>query len=135
MTLARRALSGSLAAALVIALGGCEDKPTTEASQAEAKVTGTVKVHGKAMTSGEVTFNPQNYLRKDTQVRKAAIQKDGRYEITTLVGQNQVKVSGPEITKEPQLGYAGQTFDVKEGSDNVLNIELPPPQGGEETAK
>ncbi len=127
MILARRALSGSLAAILAVAIWGCgEDKPAAESSTAEAKVTGKVMIHGKPMTSGELRFNPQNYVRKDAQVRKATINKDGTYEVTTLVGQNAVSISGPEITKEPQLGYGAQTIDVKDGT-NTLDIVLPPP--------
>jgi hypothetical protein len=136
MTLARRAWNGSLAAALVVALWGCgEDKPATESSTAEAKVTGKVMIRGKPMTSGELIFNPANYLRQNATARKAKINPDGTFEVTTLVGQNSVMISGPAITKEPQLGYGAQTIDVKEG-DNTLNIELPPPTpGGGEPAK
>ncbi len=136
MTLARRALSGSLAATLAVALWGCwEDKPATESSTAEAKVTGKVMIHGKPMTSGELTFNPQNYLRKDAAARKAKVNPDGTYEVTTLVGRNSVMISGPAITKEPQLAYGAQTIDVKDGT-NTLNIELPPPgQGGGDAGK
>ena len=36
-----------------------------------------------------------------------------------------VNVSGPAITKEPQLGYAPKRIDVTSG-DNKLDIELPP---------
>lgn len=118
---------GPAAATVAVSLWGCgDDRPAAEASRTEAKVTGTVKIHGKPMASGEITFNPANYQRADAEPRKAPI-KDGSYEITTLVGQNSVVVSGPEITKEPELGYSAQTVEVS-ASGSTLNIELPPAQ-------
>ena len=126
MKMTRWILMGPAAATVAVSLWGCsDDRPAAEASRAEAKVTGTVKIHGKPMASGEITFNPANYQR-DAEPRKAPI-KNGSYEITTLVGQNSVLVSGPEITREPELGYAAQSIDVS-ASGSTLNIELPPPQ-------
>ena len=77
------------------------------------------------MTSGEVSFDPANYKRKDAQVRTAKLHPDGTYEVTTLTGHNAISVTGPAITKEPQLGYAAKTLDVQPGT-NSLDIELPP---------
>lgn len=124
-----RAWAGiALASTLTIAPWGCggESKPAAESSMTEAKVHGTVKARGKPMTDGEVTFNPANYLRKDVPSRKAAIKKDGTYEVTTLVGRNSVGIGGPALEKDPQLGYAALAYDVKSG-DNTFDIELPPP--------
>ncbi len=59
--------------------------------------------------------------------RTAAINKDGTYEITTLVGYNSVRVAGPPLEKDPQLGYAALRYEVRSG-DNSFNIELPPPK-------
>lgn len=127
MTLARRALGGTTAATLAMLMFGCGDaKPSVEASNAEAKVSGTVMIHGKPMSAGELIFNPSNYQRPEAETRKAAV-KEGKYEVTTLVGQNSVTIAGPEITKEPQLAYAPRTIEVQPG-DNTLNIELPPPE-------
>ncbi len=118
----------ALASTLTIAPWGCggDSKPAVESSTAEAKVHGTVKARGKTVTGGEVVFNPANGARKDAAVRKAAIGKDGTYEITTLVGKNSVRISGPALEKDPQLGYAGLSYVVKSG-DNTYDIELPPP--------
>jgi hypothetical protein len=113
------------AAALGIGPFGCEDaKPPTESSLAEAKVHGTVKAMGKLVTDGEVVFNPANRSRKDVSVRSTPIRKDGTYEITTLVGQNSIRIGGPPLEKNPQLGYGGLTYTVTSG-DNTFNIELP----------
>ena len=117
----------ALASTLTIGTWGCggDPKPPVESSLAEAKVHGTVKAFGKPLTDGEIVFNPANISRKDVPVRTAAINKDGTYEVTTLVGKNSVRVAGPPLEKEPQLGYAALTCDVKSG-DNSFDIELPP---------
>ena len=68
-------------------------------------MTGTVTIRGKPMKGGEITFDPANYQRKDAAKRTGKINDDGTYEVTTLVGHNTVLLSGPAITKEPNLGY------------------------------
>ena len=113
------------ATALSVAAWGCSDRPSVVSSTAEAKVTGTVKVNGKPMTSGTVTLDPSNYARKDANPRTGAIKSDGTYEVTTLVGKNAVRVAGPEITKNPGLGYANETIDVP-AAGMTKDIVLPP---------
>ena len=113
------------AAALLVAAWGCSGRPAVDSSTAEAKVTGTVKVNGKPMTSGTVTLDPSNYARKDAEPRVGQIKSDGSYEVTTLVGKNLVRVNGPEITKNPGLGYANETIDVP-SSGMTHDIVLPP---------
>ena len=127
MRVSRRWLTTAAATALSVAAWGCSDsKPSVESSTAEAKVTGTVKVYGKPMTSGTVTLDPINYARANAGTRKGEIKSDGTYEVTTLVGKNQVRVAGPEITKNPGLGYANETIDVPSGG-TTYEIILPPP--------
>jgi hypothetical protein len=115
----------SVAAALSVAAWGCSDRPSVVSSTAEAKVTGTVKVNGKPMTSGTVTLDPSNYARKDAEPRVGEIKSSGTYEVTTLVGKNTVRVAGPEITKNPGLGYANETIDVP-STGMTHDIVLPP---------
>jgi hypothetical protein len=113
------------AAALSVVAWGCGGGPAVSSSTAEAKVTGTVKVKGKPMTSGTVTLDPSNYARENADPRTGQIKSDGSYEVTTLVGRNAVRVAGPEITKEPGLAYANETIDVP--SDGMTHdIVLPP---------
>ncbi len=119
-------LRGFALAPLVLASWGCgSGAPSVETSNSEAKVTGTIKVHGKPMHGGEITFDPANYQRTDATPRIAKVGLDGTYEISTLVGQNSISVTGPAIDKEPELGYAAQTFDVQSGA-NTFDVELPP---------
>ena len=119
-------LTRAAATALSVAAWGCSDgAPSVESSTAEAKVTGTVNVNGKPMTSGTVTLNPSNYARENAAPRTGQIKSDGTYEVTALVGKNLVRVSGPEITKNPGLGYANETIDVP-SSGMTHDIVLPP---------
>jgi hypothetical protein len=118
----------ALASTLTIAAWGCDggSAPSAEGSLTEAKVHGKVSARGKPVTEGEVVFNAANAARKDVPAHPAPINKDGTYEVTTLVGRNSVRISGPAVEKDPQLGYAALTYDVKSG-DNTFDIELPPP--------
>ena len=125
MRVSRWWLAPAAATALSVAAWGCSDKPSVDTTTAEAKVTGTVKVNGKPMTSGTVTLDPSNYARKDAEPRVGQIKSDGSYEVTTLVGKNTVRVAGPEITKNPGLGYANETIDVPSGG-MTHDIVLPP---------
>ena len=127
MRVSRWLLTPTAAAALSVAAWGCSEKPSVDSSTAEAKVTGTVKVKGKPMTSGTVSLNPSNYVRENANPRTGEIKSDGTYEVTTLVGQNGVRVAGPEITKNPGLGYANETIDVPAGG-TTKDIILPPPK-------
>ncbi len=124
----RQWVGTSLTFGLLLVASGCGDgKPAVDSSTtAEGKVSGTVKIRGKAMKGGEITFNPANYQRKDAQPRTARIKEDGTYEITTLVGQNTVNVTGPEIIKEEELGYAALSVEVSSGNNAPFNIDLPP---------
>lgn len=120
-------MAPAAATALSVAAWGCSGKSSAVSSTAEAKVSGTVKVNGKAMTSGKVTLDPSNYARKDAAPRTGEIKPDGTYEVTTLVGQNRVQVDGPAITQNPGLGYANETIDVP-SSGMTHDIVLPPAQ-------
>ncbi|MGE3820449.1 MAG: hypothetical protein AB7I30_13625 [Isosphaeraceae bacterium] len=113
-------LKTSWCVVLVIAATGCEGKPSVSTSKTEVTVTGTVTLHGKKATRGEIVFDPANYLRANESVRTAPISKDGTYSIRTLTGQNMVRVQTPEVMKTrdepPQLPVEvekeGQVFDV-----------------------
>jgi hypothetical protein len=127
MRVSRWWLTTASATALSVAAWGCSDgTPSVDSSTAEAKVTGTVKVNGQPMTSGTVTLDPTNVARAQAGARTGEIKSDGTYEVTTLVGKNVIRVDGPEITKNPGLGYANETIDVPSGGTSH-DIILPPP--------
>jgi hypothetical protein len=77
------------------------------------------------MTSGTVTLDPSNYARANAEARTGEIKSNGTYEVTTLVGKNGVRVAGPEITRNPGLGYGNETIDVP-SSGMTYDIVLPP---------
>ena len=125
MRISRWWLASAATTAFSVAACGCSGGPSATSSATEAKVSGTVKVYGKFMTSGTVTLDPSNYARENANPRSGPIKADGTYEITTLVGMNVVRVAGPEITKKPGLGYANETIDVPAGG-MTHDIVLPP---------
>ncbi len=125
MRYARSWVTLALASTLLIAAWGCSDTPSVDTTTAEAKVSGTVRVRGKPMAGGEISFDPSNIQRKDEKRRIATIGSDGSYSVTTLQGRNSARISGPMIKKEPQLAYGMHTIDVKPG-DNTFDIDLPP---------
>jgi hypothetical protein len=110
-----------------LAASGCgEGRPSVDTATTEATVNGTVRIRGKTATRGRISFDPSNYKRKDAKAASAPIGKDGSFTLTTLVGENMVSVTSPEITRNPALSYNRQTIVVNDGS-NTITVELPPP--------
>jgi hypothetical protein len=122
----RRWAGSALAVASLIASSGCgEGKPSVETSSTgEAKVIGTVKIHGLAMSGGKITFRPSTDQRKEATPRSAEVRNDGTFEVTTLVGPNTVTISGPAVKKEPALGSGTKTVDITPG-ENKIEISYP----------
>jgi hypothetical protein len=118
--------------AAIVTLGfvlspGCGGGPPVSGAADEATVKGTVKILGKAVTKGEIVFNPSNVARKDAPSRSAKINADGSYSITTLIGDNRVSISGPELKKHPGLEYEELRCDVGRG-ETTFDVDLTPPQ-------
>lgn len=112
--------------AMALAGWGCggSQAPSVSSSTEEATVRGTVTVHGKAPTKGEVVFDPSNVNRKGVTARTAQINSGGTYEVKTLVGENSVTVRSPEVDKDQTLSTNQKMVDVKPG-ENSVPIELP----------
>jgi hypothetical protein len=122
---ANERIAVSMVSAVLVIVWGCGDgKPPVTSSTEEATVKGTVTIKGKRAKKGEVLFDPSNYRRADATARSAPISSDGTYEIKTLVGENTVRVGGPEAADAGGL-YLTIPIDVKAGEINTLNIELP----------
>ena len=122
---------GGLMAACAVAVflgGGCggETSATSAASSSEeAVVHGTVKVQGKLVRSGTVSFEPSQGDRSSAMPRTAPIGKDGTYSLKTLVGTNRVYVSAPAFPNEPNAQRLSLECDVR-SENNTFNIEFPP---------
>jgi len=134
----RRSLFTLHAIAACFTLVGCgEPKPSVSTSRQEVTVSGTVKVYGDLATSGEISFDPSNYLRNEAP-RTALIDKEGRYTITTLVGPNSVRVQNLRPTSVPNddgtraeaperredVGYLEVQVELRAGQ-TTQDIELP----------
>jgi hypothetical protein len=124
---ARRFVPALSAMTLLLLAGwGCDSRPAVDTSTEEGTVKGTVYLRGKPVSGGTVYFDPANYKRKDVAARKATINKDGTYTITTLVGANMVHVSGMEVEKAGEA-YTNFDYEVKAG-ENSWDIRLPKEQ-------
>jgi hypothetical protein len=126
MRYVRQAAVGLVAAAVVGFGWGCgSGAPPVETSMDEATVSGSVTIKGKRATKGEVTFDPSNSARTEP-ARSAPITEDGTYTIKTLIGQNRIRVSAPEV-KGRASDDVELYFDVQPGT-NTYDIVLPPPE-------
>src|SRR5262249_29235275 len=126
----RRRLAGWLALSLcACGWAGCRfsDAPPVSGSMEEATVKGTVRVRGKAVNNGIVTFRSSNVNRPNAQTKEAPIGKDGSYTIKTLIGENFVEVSCKETLspKNRELIENEQMVRVRSG-ENTLDIDIPP---------
>ncbi len=126
----RRATALAATGLLVLGLGCGEGKPSVETSTTEATVKGTVKLRGKLVTRGEISFDPSNYQRKNETARRVPIGKDGSYTVKTLVGANRVSFAVPAMARDPLLQDLSLQYDVQAGDNNTYHIELPPPPPG-----
>jgi hypothetical protein len=104
--------------------GGLGSTPDTTSSTETGQVKGRVTVGGKPLAKAEVRFNPSNLNRKDAPAVIVPIKADGTYELTTLVGQNQISLAGPGVATIPRLSYYSKPLDVKPGS-NEYDIAFP----------
>jgi hypothetical protein len=125
----RRLVATALALAVGNAglVGGCSDAPRVSGSLEEATVQGMVRVRGKPVTNGRVTFRSSNINRPTAPTKEAEITKDGHYSITTLVGENFVEVTCKELfeAKNRPMIENEQMVKIQSG-ENTLNIDLPP---------
>jgi hypothetical protein len=97
--------------------------PPANSSTTQARVKGRVTLAGKPLAAAEIRFNSANVLRKAAPTTTATIGADGRYEVTTLVGENTVTLGGQALRKNTRLQYTARTLDVKEG-ENTFDLSL-----------
>ena len=124
-----RIITGRLAALSAMALlglgGGCGGgRPAVDTSTAEATVSGTVTLNGEPAAENTISFDPSNAERKFAAAKSATIGEDGSYTITTLVGQNRVSFSGPDMSKYSDIINQATMHDLKAG-ENTLDFALP----------
>jgi hypothetical protein len=118
------------AAVLLVATGGCNSNPAASAltsSMEEATLHGTVRVDGKPVNNGTLSFRTAHINRPNSPTKNAQINKDGSYSVTTVVGENYVEVECKEMNTKQAKRFRGteQLIMVKSG-DNTVDIEIPP---------
>jgi hypothetical protein len=115
---------------VLMACGGCDPHagaPRVSGSLREATVKGTVRIHGKPVKNGSVTFNCVNIRRPDATPPRAPINRDGTYAIKTLVGENYVEVSCRELTTPKNRVLADTQIPVMvQAGENTIDLDLPP---------
>ena len=123
-------LSVAIAGGLCLFVGsGCGNgAPAVSSSTTEATVHGTIKIDGKPVNGGTVSFDPSNVNRKSVPVNTAQIGKDGSYTVKTLVGGARVSVNSPEVNKNAKLRYNNRPYEVQSG-DNEFNFDFKPEEG------
>jgi hypothetical protein len=108
---------------------GCDPHagaPPISGSLEEANVKGTVRLRGKPVHDGMITFRTANINRPNTPTFQAPIGKDGTYSIRTLVGENFVDVVFKELytPKYREFMDNEQMLRVKSG-ENTIDIDVP----------
>lgn len=123
----RRGVLGLILAVLVGTEGcGNSDAPSVSGSLEKASVKGTVRVRGKAVTNGEVSFHASNINRPNTPAVNAKIGKDGTYTAEPLIGENNVEVSCKELANHKNMMLIDNEQPVKiKSGEQILDIELP----------
>ncbi|MGL6074647.1 MAG: hypothetical protein ACRC8S_10845 [Fimbriiglobus sp.] len=89
---------------LGLTLGCGSNKPVTSK---RAKVFGTIKLDGKALASGRITFDPQNGEPPgDVSIL------DGRYEGMAILGKNKVMINSyTKMTMKEKTGRDGPGYN------------------------
>src|SRR3954471_16268723 len=119
MPSAKLGIASLVAGLVVVACWGCGGAPSVSSSSEEADVKGTVTIKGKPATGGEITFDPSNINRRDVKLNVTKIGSDGTYALKTLVGENAVRVSGPQVDKDPSLATNQVNVVVKSGENTI----------------
>jgi hypothetical protein len=130
MTFSSIGRPAALAITLASVVTGCDaypDAPAVSSSLEEATVKGVVRVGDKPVTNGTIYFRTANIRRPKAKMNEASIGQDGRYSVTTLVGQNHVEVTCKELHTAKNRKYIANEQSVQvESGENTINIDIPP---------
>ena len=136
----RRSRALVLAGLALPLCAGCNRSPEFDV----APVEGMVTLDGRPLTSGKVTFVPDQSHGTDGPIGVGEIQADGSYKITTLpraesldgaiVGHHRIRVSHFASDRKPETRDAvrmygsektsGLTADVEAGQKNTIDLPL-----------
>jgi hypothetical protein len=117
-------------ALLGLAAIGCDaypDAPPLTTSMEEAGLKGTVRVNGKPVDNGTVTFRTAHIRRPNSPTKVVDIGKDGSYSVKTVIGENYVEVACKELRKAAMRRHLGQEqMLMVESGDNTVDVNVPP---------
>jgi hypothetical protein len=93
----------------------------------EATLKGTVRVNGKLVNNGSISFRTAHIKRPNSPTKSTTINPDGTYSVTTVVGENYVEVTCKEMSTPQAKKFRGseQLIMVNSG-ENSVDIEIPP---------
>jgi hypothetical protein len=96
----RRQAAGWLAFALWVAGGGCNTSaPDPSRSTEEATITGAVRVRGKSVTNGEITFRSSNVNRRDAPASYPTARSASSHSMIASEGRSPPKDVAPIFRK------------------------------------
>jgi len=118
------------ATVLLVATSGCSSNPAASSltsSMEEATLKGTVRVNGKPVNNGTLSFRTAHINRPNSPTKPTTINPDGTYSVTTIVGENYVEVTCKEMNTPKTKRFRGteQLIMVQSG-ENSVDIEIPP---------
>ena len=119
---------------LVLLAAGCRDQP-----EQTVEVRGCVHYQGKPLPGGTIVFAPDPGRGGSGSLARAEIQSDGRYRLRSgdksgaVPGWHRVTIAPagapgsatrilPSRYSDPEL--SGQSFEVKLGQENVIDLHL-----------
>lgn len=122
----RRCAIGWASLVLVALSCGCSEAPPISGSMDEVTIKGIVRVRGKPVNNGIVSFRCANVNRPGVPLKEAKIGSDGTYTVATLVGENFVEVSCKELftPKNRVLVENEQMIKISPGQE-ALDIDIP----------
>ncbi|WP_435018839.1 hypothetical protein TA3x_000826 [Tundrisphaera sp. TA3] len=114
--------------AALLALAGCDGggaPPSVSGSNTEVTVHGTVKYKGQPVTSGIVQFDPANINRRDAKGVNGPIDKEGKFTVKTLIGENRVTFKDLPANVQKDMSAMSTTllYDAPAG-ESTYDIDL-----------
>jgi hypothetical protein len=123
------AMLTSLGSALLLVAVGCDsypDAPPLTTSMEEATLKGVVRVNGKPVDNGTISFRTAHIRRPNSPTKHVDIGKDGSYSVKTVIGENYVEVETKELTKPAMRRYRNQEqLIMVQSGDSTVDISIP----------
>lgn len=119
---------GWLTLIVLAAVSGCgnPDAPKVTGSQAEVTVTGIVRVRGKPVNNGSISFKTATINLPQVPLREVPIGNDGRYTVKTQIGDHIVSVTCKELNDPKNRRFLENEQKIQVSSEkNNIDIDIP----------